>query len=176
MEADKRNIWWFEACFGHFLAWRGPQRPYPMVPNWRPSVPWEFEIHNCTMGWVNYGKTGCWSHGRQTKQYLMIWSMFRLFYGSEGPPRAPAGSPMAPNGQPSVLWKVKIKYFIMVLFNNGHFQALKIPPRATEGPQWFPMENIVCHEKLRGISLLWNYFTMGELGVSRTKGDQRNIW
>ena len=36
-----------------------------------------------------YGKTGCESHGRQTKEYLMIWGMFWLFYGSEGPPQGP---------------------------------------------------------------------------------------
>ena len=59
MEADKMNIGFFEACFGCFLAWRGPQPPYPMVPNRQLIVPWKFEIQNCTMGWFNYGKTGC---------------------------------------------------------------------------------------------------------------------
>ena len=58
----------------------------------------------------------------------------------------------------------------------GRFLALKGPPRAPEGSQWFPMDNLVCHEKPRWIILLWDYFTMGELGVSRTKGDQRNVW
>ena len=58
----------------------------------------------------------------------------------------------------------------------GYFKALKGPPRAAEGPQWFPMDNLVCHEKLRWIILLWDYFTLGELGISLMKGNQRNIW
>ena len=35
----------------------------------------------------------------------------------------------------------------------GRFLALKGPPRAPEGSQWFPMDNLVCHEKPRWIIL-----------------------
>ena len=60
MKGEQRHIQWFEACFGHFQALRGPPKGpqgSPMVPNGQPSVPWKFEIKYFTMGWFHYGKT-----------------------------------------------------------------------------------------------------------------------
>ena len=73
-------------CFGRFQA--GPWGS-PIVPNGQPSVPWEFEIKHFTIGWFYFGKTGCYLHGKWTKDYLMIWGMFWPFSGSEGSPRVP---------------------------------------------------------------------------------------
>ena len=42
-----------------------------------------------------------------------------LFSGTEGPPLGPQGSPMVLNGQSSVPWEVKIKYFTMGWFHYG---------------------------------------------------------
>ena len=168
-----------------------------MVPNEQPSVPWEVKMNYSTMGWFHFGKTGRFTNKRWSKKYLMIWCIFWPFSGSEGPPKGPWGSPMVPNGKLSELWEVRWIILLWDYFTMGdlgvswmkgdqrniwfdayfcHFQALKLPPRAPEGPQWFPMNNLVCREKSRWIILLRDYFTMGELGVSLTKGDQRNIW
>ena len=43
------------------------------------------------------------------EECLMIWDMFWQFSGSEGPLQ---GSPMFPNWQPSVPWKVELKYLM----------------------------------------------------------------
>ena len=44
------------------------------------------------------------------------------------------------------------------------FQALRAPQRAPEGPQWFPMDSLICPEKLRwiinyGMVSLWENWT-----------------
>ena len=68
-----------------------PKAPWgsPIVPYGRPIVPWEFEMKHFTIGWFHFGKTGCYLHGKWTKDYLMIWGMFWPFSGSEGSPRVP---------------------------------------------------------------------------------------
>ena len=129
-----------------------------------------------------------------------IWwydAYFGRFQALKGPPRAPEGPQWFPMDNlvcyEKSRWIILLwDYFTMgdlgvsrtkgyqrnIWFDTffGHFKALKFPPRAPEGPQWFPMDNLVCHEKSRWIILLWDYFTMGELGVSLTKGNQRYIW
>ena len=58
----------------------------------------------------------------------------------------------------------------------SRFQALKGPQMAPQGPQWFPMDNLVCHEKSRWIIFLWDDLTMRKLGFTCMNGGQRNIW
>ena len=53
-------------------------------------------------------------------QRKMIWDMFWQFASSEGPPKAPWRSPIVPNGQPSVSWKLEKRYFTMRRFHYGN--------------------------------------------------------
>ena len=99
---------WLEACFGHFWSLRVTQGPL-RVPNWQPIVTLEVKIKYLTMGWFHYGKTVCCLCERWKEECLMIWDMFWQFSGSEGPLQ---GSPMFPNWQPSVPWKVELKYLM----------------------------------------------------------------
>ena len=39
------------------------------------------------------------------------------------------------------------------------------PPRTPKGPKWFPMDNLVCHEKLRQNTLLHIGFCYGKTGL-----------
>ena len=48
------------------------------------------------------------------------------------------------------------------------------PPRTPESPQWFLMDNLVCHEKPRYNILLWEDFTMGKLPAACVKDGERN--
>ena len=78
MEGRQRNIWWFGACFGRFLAWRDPKRPppgSPIVTHGRPSVPWEVEIQNCT---VRRRRTR--RRRRRRKKLKMISWMITFFF------------------------------------------------------------------------------------------------
>ena len=116
---NRRNIWLFEAFFGRFQAWNGPQghphRP-PLVPNGRPSVPWEVKMKYFAMGWFYYGKNGCYSHYKLSKEYLMIWGTFWLWGAPNPSPPTPRGSPLVHNGQSSVPWDVQKNYFTMRRF------------------------------------------------------------
>ena len=67
-----------------FLTIR-PKHPlgFPMVPNRQPNVPWEVKMKYFTMAWFQYGKTGCYTFERWTKEYLIILDMFWRFFESE---------------------------------------------------------------------------------------------
>ena len=103
---------------------------------------------------------------------MHILAVFRLWRAPEGP----WGSPMVPNGQPSVPWEVEMNYSTTGLFHYGRtgrftnkrwsekylmiwcifwpFSGSEGPP---EGPWGSPMDNLVSHEKSRWIILLWDY-------------------
>ena len=100
MEGGCRNIWWFEAGLNCFLAQRGNKSPsraapeFPIVPNGQNNVSWEVWVQHLTMG-SNYGKTGCVSHGRQTKEYdlnYVINVLDEIVTTHERPPRVPNGA------------------------------------------------------------------------------------
>ena len=130
-----------------------------MVPNGQPTVLWEFKIKYFTIGKVDIA---C----RKDGQNLMTWGMFWLFSGSNGLPKGHWGSPKVPNGLPNVPWEAEIKYSIMGWFHygttgrclyeswtkkcmiRGMLLPFEVPPRPHKGPQWIPMDNLVCHEKL----------------------------
>ena len=91
-----------------------------MVLSGLTIVLWEVEMKYFTMGWFHNGNTKHYSLERWTKGYLMIWGVFLLFSGNEGPPKGPLGSPMVLNGQTSVSWEVEIKYSTIYWFQNGN--------------------------------------------------------
>ena len=99
---------WLEACFGRFQGLRVTQGPL-RVPNWQPIVTLDVKIKYLTMGRFYYGKTVCCLCERWKEECLMIRDMFWQFSESEGPVQ---GSPMFPNWQPSVPWKVELKYLM----------------------------------------------------------------
>ena len=98
-----------------------PKAPWgsPIVPYGRPIVPWEFEMKHFTIGWFHFGKTGCYLHGKWTKDYLMIWGMFWPFSGSEGAQKGPREYKMVHNRWPSVPWEIRTKYFAVGWFHQG---------------------------------------------------------
>ena len=117
MEGGCRNIWWFEAGLNCFLAWRGTKSPsraapeFPMVPNGQPNVSWEVWVH-LTMG-SNYGKTGCFSHGWQTKEYYLNYVINVLdeivtTHGRPPPLQVPNGSNWNTGSMRS--WDLKFYY------------------------------------------------------------------
>ena len=114
----------FEGFCLPFSGTKGPPkgpRGSAMVLNGKTSVSWEVEIKYSTMGWFHYGITEQYSSDIWTKEFLMIWGIFLLFLGYEGPPKDPFGSPMTLNRQTSVPWEVEITYFTMVwngIMNN----------------------------------------------------------
>ena len=97
---------------------KGPWCPL-IVHNRRPSVPWEFELTYFTMGWFQYGKTGCYSQEKQRKDFFMIWGMFWPFSGSEGAQKGPREYKMVHNRWPSVPWEIRTKYFAVGWFHQG---------------------------------------------------------
>ena len=123
LRGGQRNIWWFEAFFLLFLGNEGPPKDplgSPMVLNGQTSVPWEVKMKYATMEWFHYGNTERYSFERWSKEYLMIWGIFLLFSGTEGPPKGPRGSPTVLNGQTSVPWEVEIKNSTMAWFHYGN--------------------------------------------------------
>ena len=104
-----------------------------------------------------------------------------IFEALWDPPRAPR----VPKMENSVPWEVETEHFTMRWFhfeknvcyshwrwtNNkgkwfetcfGHFQALRALPRLPEGPQLFPMDELVCHGNSIWDILQWEDFTMGK--------------
>ena len=163
----------------------------PMVPNGHPSVLLDFWMKYSSMGWFDYGKTGPCLHGRWSKEYLLIWRIFQALWVPNRPPRLPR----APNGRPYVPWEVEIKSFTMgwlhcgktgcCLCGGGTKKYLRIggivcpfsgsggPPSNPQGPQWFLMNNLVCHDP-------WvveiRCFTMGWFHFGKTKFYSLDWW
>ena len=69
-----------------------------------------------------FGKTECYIKGGQSniEWFDMFWplSSFNI------PPKGPCGSPVVPNGQPSVPWEFEIKHFTMAWFHYGETRVL----------------------------------------------------
>ena len=127
LRGGKRDIWWFEAFCLPFSGTEGPPkglRGIPTVLKGQSSVPWKVRIKYSIMGWYHYGSTERYLFEGCSKEYLMIWGIFLLFSGTEGPPKGPRGSPTVLNGHTFVPWKVEIKYSTMGWFhygNTGHW-------------------------------------------------------
>ena len=120
-KGDQRNIWWFDAYFGRFLALKGP----PRAPEGSQWFPMDNLVCHEKSRWIillwdylNYGRTGSFTNERWSKKCL-IFCIFWPFSGSEGSPEGPWGSPMVPNGQSSVPWEVEMNYSTMGLFYFG---------------------------------------------------------
>ena len=131
-------------------------------------------------------------------QRKMIWDMFWPFSSSEGPPKAPWRSPIVPDGQPSVSWNFKKRYFTMRRFHYGNtrwhlhgkwtkdylmiwgmfwlFSGSEGSPRISKSLQWFTINDVVCPENLGLNILLWDDFTMEKPGVTHKDGGKKNIW
>ena len=124
-EVDKGIFDDLRLSFRCFQAMKGPLGSQ-MVLNGLTSVPWEVEINFFTMGWFHYGNIERYSLERWTKEYLMIWGIFFMFSGYEGPPKGPRGSLMVLNGQTSVPWEVTIKYFTIGWFHCGNTERYSL--------------------------------------------------
>ena len=131
-----------------------------------------------------FGKTECYSHQRWTKEYWMIWDMFWPLSGF----KIPWGSPIVPNGQPSVPWEFEIKHFTMGWSHFGKtgcylhrkwtkdylmiwgmfwlFSGSEGSPRDPESLKWF------IRKKLINLSIFWEvgrkkwfpFFVWGAVG------------
>ena len=136
----------------------------PMVPNGHPSVLLDFWMKYSSMGWFDYGKTGPCLHGRWSKAYLLIWRIFQALWVPNRPPRVPKGSQWTTLC--AMRSRDKIFYYGMIsLWENWvllvwrrdkkylriggivcPFSGSGGPPSNPQGPQWFLMDNLVCHE------------------------------
>ena len=145
-----------------------------------------------------FGKTECYSHWRWTKEYCMIWDMFWPLSSFKIPPKGFQGSPIVPNGQPSVPREFKIKRFTLGWFHfrktrcNLHgkwtkdylmtwgmfwpFSGSEGSPRVPKRLNCFTIDDLVCPENMGLNILLWDDFTMGILSITRLRGQQRDIW
>jgi hypothetical protein len=135
LRGGQRYIQWFEAFCLLFSITEGPPkglRGSPTVLKGQTSVPWKVEIKYSTMGWFYYGNTEYYSLERWKKEYLMIWGIFLLFSGTEGPLKGPRGSPTVLNGHTFVPWKVEIKYSTMGWFHYGNTERYSLE-RWTKG-------------------------------------------
>ena len=162
IEGGQRNICSLETCFGHLQALMGPQAPLRVLngSQWTAYCAmriWDKIFH--------YRKSGHCSQERWTKSDDLrhVLAVFRLKW----PPKGHWGSLKVPKGQPNVPWEVEIKYSTMGWFHYGTtgrclyeswtkkcmiigmLLPFEVPPRPNKGPQWIPMDNLVCHEKLR---------------------------
>ena len=145
-----------------------------------------------------FGKTECYSHWRWTKEYCMIWDMFWPLSSFKIPPKGSWGSPIVPNGQPSVPREFKIKHFTLGWFHFGKtrcnlhgkwtkdylmtwgmfwpFSGSEGFPRVPKRLNCFTIDDLVCPENMGLNILLWDDFTMGKPGVTHKDGGKRNIW
>ena len=120
MEAGQGNIWWFKACFVHFLSHRSPPRPH--------QSPQKSQMDDLVFHEKSRKKIALWDYSTMGQWVLVLWKADNgisdylrhglVISGSKGPPRGSLGSPTVPNGRPSVPWEVKI-HFTLGLSNCG---------------------------------------------------------
>ena len=94
IEGGQKNIWWFEACFGHFLACRGPQQP-PRGPQWFQMDDLAFHeksgYNNLLWDDVTVGKLGVSSMEGGQKNIWWFETCFGRFLAERGPQWPPQG-------------------------------------------------------------------------------------
>ena len=86
---DYLMIW---GLFWSFSGSKGPPTAHsrvPRVPNEQPSVPWEVETQNCTVGWFNYGKLGVSPMEGVQRNIWWFKACFGHFLTQRAPPQPP---------------------------------------------------------------------------------------
>ena len=141
MKGGQKIIWWFEACFGRFLAQRGHQRPIPGSPG--------SQMNNLVFHEKLRHKIALWDDSTMGNWVLVPWKVVKgisddlrhalVIFWLKGAPHGPPGSLTVLNGRPSVPWEVGIK-----IFNRGWSNCGKTGASCMECGQ----RNIWCFEGL----------------------------